>query len=1170
MRIMPTRKLLTFAACFVAMTLLAAPSVDLNKLTKGEVVNGFSVESVYLNDAEKPMGARFIHQKSHFTLDLLRIESVPQAFTYVNSFPVSDQGEPHTQEHLLVGKGKTGRSFAGLDTMWLAQSTAFTQQWRTSYPFNTNAGPDVFFNLFDAQLNALLNPDYTDEEIRREVRNFGVTENTDHTFRLEEKGSVYNEMTSSSNNPVRNLLRAADHLVYGTHHPLSYNAGGELDGIRTMKPSDIRSFHDSTYYLGNMGTVVALPPIVDIAATLSRVNATLNRLQGTGASRTPKTMKDLSSPDMAQEGTLVVVDYPNRNAQQPSPIALVWPATRDLDANDTLLIQLFFDNIASDATSNLYKTFIDSKTRTMDIGAKGIRNNVSLDQGYPIYVTLTDVTSPNLTKERLAEVRKAMTGEINRIAAFPDRSPELADFDKRIEGRVAELQRVLSKFVNSPPGFGFRGGGSAWFDQLFALEKTGSFRKSLTMKPQLAYVRQRLASRQNFWRTDLAKWRITGVEPYAVAAKASPDLLAKNESERAARSAAEAERLAAQYGVSNPQEAIRRYRTDYDAETVKIDRETAAAPASFVERPPMTIDDQLKFTTTKFNHDVAMVASTFENMAGVTAGIALRLDSVPAEDLRYLAVMPALLTGSGVIENGKPLSFEEMSERIRNEILSVNAAFSTNVRTGRAEIVVRGAGNDLTEAKRAIGWMRLVLEHPDWRVENLPRIRDAVDQALSQLRNTMQGAEESWVNNPADVYRRQDNALLMASSSFLTRSYNALRLSWMLKDVPAADHQAIKNYLTALAGAAKDASRTQLKASIAANGSSLPGYGQLSARAKSIASDALRDLDLALVDIPDASLAGDWAELVTEMRDDLLTPPVDVLAKLDSVRRNILHASNARMFLAASDTNQKALSEAIAGLANALDPTPIARAPVNNERKVDTRLRQRGAIVGSPVFVGLLAPNMSGGVVITSVAGVQYADVGNRDKQLDYLSSRLYAGPGAHGIFAKTIAAGFAYSNGLRGSIAGGRLGYYAERTPELPQTIRFVINELKNATRDLSLTDYAIAQAFGDSRAAATYESRAESMAADLADGQTPNQVRQFRESIRELRKDPKLGEMLFARMNRVVSTFLPGYDAGWKPLPGGAYFVIGPDKQLDAYEQYLKTFGGSLVRLYPRDFWM
>ena len=54
------------------------------------------------------MGARFIHEKTGFTLDLLQIESVPQVFFYVNTFPVSDRGEPHTQEHLLITKGNKG------------------------------------------------------------------------------------------------------------------------------------------------------------------------------------------------------------------------------------------------------------------------------------------------------------------------------------------------------------------------------------------------------------------------------------------------------------------------------------------------------------------------------------------------------------------------------------------------------------------------------------------------------------------------------------------------------------------------------------------------------------------------------------------------------------------------------------------------------------------------------------------------------------------------------------------------------------------------------------------------------------------------------------------------------------------------------------------------------
>src|SRR3954447_7727210 len=140
------RVLVPVLSFFVALNVMAA---DLNKLSQGDVVDGFKVTALYLNDADQAMGARFVHRRSGFTLDLLRIESLPQAHTWVNSFPVSDQGEPHTQEHLLVGKGKTGRALAGLDTMWLAASNAFTGQWRASYTIKTAAGHGGVFQLLD-------------------------------------------------------------------------------------------------------------------------------------------------------------------------------------------------------------------------------------------------------------------------------------------------------------------------------------------------------------------------------------------------------------------------------------------------------------------------------------------------------------------------------------------------------------------------------------------------------------------------------------------------------------------------------------------------------------------------------------------------------------------------------------------------------------------------------------------------------------------------------------------------------------------------------------------------------------------------------------------------------------------------------------------------------------
>jgi Zn-dependent M16 (insulinase) family peptidase len=1156
-----------FAALLLCLSMNAF-AADLAKLSQGDVVKGFKVTAIYLNDADQPMGARFVHRRSGFTLDLLRIESLPQAHTWVNSFPVSDQGEPHTQEHLLVGKGKTGRAMAGLDTMWLSSSSAFTGQWRTNYTLNTAAGSEVFFNLLDAQLNALLNPDYSDEEVRREVRNFGVTENADHTLRLEEKGSVYNEMTSSSTNPFRQLFRQAGHLVYGTHHALSYNAGGEPSGIRTMQPSDIRGFHDANYYLGNMGSVVALPPAMPLDDTLKRLDAMLTRLQGGKTAKPPKRMEELPKPEAAPAGTIVYGEYPNRNAQQPSPVAVIWPATRTLSAEEELLLNLFFDNVASDATSNLYKIFIDSKTRTLDVGAKNVGNRVSDELGHPVFVYLTDVTAPNLTNERLAAIRKAVVDELARVAAFKDGSPELAEFNKRIDGRVTELHRDLSKFVNSPPGFGFRNTGSAWMDQLVSLEKVPGFRKSLTLKPQLASVRTLLPSGKNIWRDDLAKWQITGADPYVVAAKPSPELLARLDAERAERSKAEAERLAKQYNVTDAQEAIKRYRADYDAGTVKIDTETAVKPARFVDQPPMTLDDSLQYRKTSLPGEVPLVASTFENMSSATAGIAFNLGTTPAEDYRYLSLLPILMTRVGVTENGKAVSFDDMTERLRNEILSLNANFSVNPRTSRAELVVRGAGNDLAESKRAVAWMRLVLEHPDWRVENLPRIRDAVDQALTQLRNTTQGPEEAWVQNPAESYRRQDSLLLLATNSFVTRAHNALRLKWMLKEAAPSDRDALTAWFTTLAGAAKDKTRADLKVLVAAKPPE-----SLSPAARAIAADALRDLDLTLAEMPDESLAGDWAQLVNDMRDDLFTPPADVLARLEMARQHMLHASNARMFVIASTATQKELAAPIAGLVGALDqrPAPLVNNVSADRLWVDGRLRRRGAISDdAPVFVGLLAPNMNGGVIITSTPSVAYAQSGDREAQLDYLASRLYAGGGAHGIFLKTIGAGLAYSNGLRGSINGGRSGYYAERTPELPQTVKFVINELKNEKRDTTLADYAIAQAFGENRAGQTYEARGETMAADFADGLTPDQVHAFRQSMLDLRKDPDLGAKLFDRKNAVLAGALPGWSNDWKPAAGAVYVTIGPEKQLDAWDAYVKTFGFRLVRLYPRDFWM
>jgi len=1154
----------TLLATLCLLTTVTTHAQDLGSLKKNDAVEGFRVESVYLNGAGKPMGARLIHQRSGFTLDYLQIESVPQGYTWVNSIPTGDQGEPHTQEHLLLGKGTVGRAFAGLDTMWLSSSSAFTQQWRTSYHFSTSAGKEVFFDLFAAELNALLHPNYTDEEIRREVRSFGVTDAAAGTLRLEEKGSVYNEMVSSSTNRYRVLFRSMGRLVFGKEHPLAFNSGGEPSGIRTMKPEDIRTFHAANYYLANMGTLVAFPKSVPMREVLDRTDEILTRVEKEPKKRESTAAKPFPSPKPAAAATIVIDEYPQRNDQQPSPMAFAWPATRTkLTADEVLLLELFSDTFGGDATTNLYKLFVDSKTRVMDIGATGVFNSVDREEGHSLAFILDNVAVPNLTSEKIAEIRGKVMGELTRIASFADGSPELREFNARVSSRVAETERQLANFVNTPPAWGARGTGSAWMDQLLLLEHTSDFRKSVTLDPQLKNIRKLLASEKNIWREHLAKWQLTGVTPYGAAARPSPALLQREEQERVARADAEAERLAKGYALTDVQDALRRARTEQDVEAARIEEEARKIPpVSFVKRPPMTLDDDLRFTQEKLGSGVPIVASTFDNMSSATLGLALRVDSVPREQLRFLSLLPNLMTRSGVIENGKPVSFDEMSERLRKEILRLDAAFSTNPRTGRVELTVRGAGLGAAEAKRAIEWMSLVLHHPDWRPENLPRIRDAVDQSLSGLRNTTQGSEESWVNNPATAYRMQSNPAYLATDSFATRMHNALRLRWMLKEAPAADRDALHKWFTDLS--ARTGSRDEMKA-LLAKPETVAG---LSETAQVVAKDALKDLDLTLIEVPDDSFAADWKYLVTALRDDLMTSPADTLASLNGVRRSLLKAANARMWIVSSAAIQETLAPSVGALSASLRESSTTEAAVATQRLVDARVLARDPSAKSLKYVGLLAPNMKGGVIITSVPGVHFSDFDDREKQLDYLAGRLHSGYGAHGVFLKTLAAGLAYSNGLRASVASGRNGYYAERTPEIPQTVKFVVETLKNAERDPRLADYSVAQVFGENRAAGTYEARAEGIANDLADGQTPEQVRKFRASILELRKDPELGNKLFDRKDAVYARVLPGYDAKTPDVPDAIYFTIGPDKQLDAWEAYLG--GKKLVKLYPRDFWM
>ncbi|HEY4239658.1 MAG TPA: hypothetical protein VGM88_07580 [Kofleriaceae bacterium] len=1136
----------------------APETVSLDTLAPSTSTHGFTPTAVYLDAAGHAMGARFVHDTTGFTFDYVRIESAPQGFIYVTTYPTSDKGEPHTQEHLLLGKGDHGRKLGSFEAMALAESSAFTDQWRTAYHFHTVAGNAEFWPVFEDELDALVNPDYTDEEIRREVRNFGVDKGPGGKLRLEEKGTVYNEMVRSYEAGDTVVWHEALRLIYGAH-PLAFESGGYPEAIRTMLPADIRKFHDATYHLANMGMVGAFPGAMPLGDVLDQTGKILDKI-GVKPGIVVKEAQ-LPAPQPAAPGTIAGVPYPYSDTTSPSPEIIAWPATRNLDANDRVLISLFLASFAGDESTNLYKKLIDSKTRVLDVGASGVSAYASEDQGEPVFVWINGVKADKLDDKTLAQVRDIVTAELAHIAALPDGDPELVAFDKRVASRVIDIRRRFAKLTDTPPGFGRRGTGSDWINQLSFLERVTGFKKSLGLGPELAHADSVLAGTVNPWRTRLKTWGLLGTTPFALAARPSPALRKQTDDDRAKRVTDELARLEAKYGVKTADAALAAYAKDYDAATATIEEATKQTPLPpLVDTPPMTYDDTLRSSAEPVG-GVPAFHATVDSMQSSRVSLAFRVDGVAEEDLVYLAALPALLSEVGIADDQGVIASDEQRERIRKEILELSVYYATSLVTGRAELVASGAGNDAAETKLALGWIRRVLLSPDWRPANLPRLRDLVDHQVTQLREQMQQAEEAWVRDPHDAWWRQAWPQYLHTSSFLTRAHDLHRLRWMLMDPGNAKVTAEATaYLDALAKQGAQP-RAKLEALVRK-----PPAGTLSPDAKKLAQAALDDLKALIPDLPDGSLAADWTYLCRQMSHDLAQGAPATLAKLAAVRQAVVTAGAARIVEVGSSASRAAIRPELEGLVAALPKSAFAAKTYGATPLVSARLRDHDK--GSPLYVGLVDPGTSSGVFINNVKSTSPADTSDA-AVIDYLASSTYSGHGAHSVFMKTWAAGLAYSNGVHPFLELSTLEYYAERCPLLPQTLKFVIDTLKGGQVDGSIARYALTNAF-TSRIADAYEERAWEQAWDNLEGNTPEVVRAFRTRVLSFAKRDDLAQLLAARMPEVYGRILPG----WKPpAADGVYFVIGPKKQLDAYQEYLHAAVGktaALHRLYPRDYWI
>jgi Zn-dependent M16 (insulinase) family peptidase len=859
----------------------------------------------------------------------------------------------------------------------------------------------------------------------------------------------------------------------------------------------------------------------------------------------------------------------------------------ELTSTEKFMLELFLEAFASGETSNLYDLFINSQTRKVDFGGNYIFGGLDSDLGNSIYLGFVGIDNVYINDMMVDSIRTLIADEIRRVHDFADGSDQLAEFNQRVKSRLIQIRKQTDHYLNSPPMFGFRSGaGWGWLELLKDLEKEEGFRKPLVMKNRFAYAESLLSLDNNLWRERIDQWRILTIQPYAVGAAPSSELIAREAEAKSARIVGYIEDFKKKYETDAPQKAIAMYKEEFDKKTAELEAIASKGELPrFIENPPMTLDDQLNYELINLPGGIPLVASTFENMTSSEIGIAFRLDVIPESLMVYLPYLPSVMTEIGVIKEGRIVSYDEMVERLRSEVLNLEAYFDHSDQTDRIEIILSGSGNNLEELKNALGWMDAALYSPYLTTDNLPRMMDLIDQSLISYRNKMKGAEEYWVDYPANGYRYQQNPLYMSTGCFLTEMHHYQRLKWLLTDPGNTEEKKeLATFLQALTEYGQGKNREELGKLLTAIENLeesphqplitgfKPSILDFSEVSKKNAREIAKVLKIALTDIPDANLDDDWIYLCSQTKADIMVKPEDAIRALNAVLGLIRKADNARMFMISNSADRTATLDMIGSLTGKLDSErPSIRQNYPSIDRIVERLKSRHPDIGKPVYVGLVHEGTRNGVLIFSAKHAGIYDTSS-NAVLDCLSGKLYGGYGPHGLFMKTWAAGLAYSNGYRYDQSTGRVRYYAERCPDVSQTMRFVVDQLKNAEPDPGLTDYAIAQVFRRSRAPSRYEDRGKGMAADLADNLSPEVVKGFRQKVLAQKNQEDLYRELKSRMETVYGPVLAGYGPSLAQSEDGIFFLIGPESQFESLENYIEATEGrqTVYRLYPRDFWL
>jgi len=704
--------IVVFAMWLQTPVLRASESSNtLETLKRDQILADFRVANLYSDPDGTIVAVKFWHVPTGAPVFVLLIETVPQAFTWVDAPDDSNKGLPHSLEHLLESKGTKGRYFKLLTDMRLSRSDARTYEDFNYYGYASGAGLEGFFELLHAWLDALYNPDFTDSEAEREFYHFGIA--TDPTTKkkiLVEQGSVYDEMQTGQGSYTYFL--ELNKRVLGEQNPFGFSSAGFPDEMHGTTVEEIRRFHSKHYHLGpSTGFIFVIDPKESVPSFLERVSRELRPFSKGKALPAPLAGGAKYPINPAASNETKIYPFPGASETDPGEVRFSWKPTRSESPVALKLVQLFFRALAQGERSVLYKALVDSKTRALDSGATTVESEPFLGNSpyFPVWnVGVSGIPGNRVSVKEVEKIRLLILAKIRDISEYPDGSEDLLKFNELVTSYATAWHRFERVWVKNSPNFGERGAQPSWKEYLASLEIDPSFNRSISEEPVWQTVDTQLKFEKNIWHELIERFGLLNT-PYATASAPSKHLFEELENQKQDRVKKEIETLIAEYHTGDAQEALARFEhKEIDKAKGIAQIETAVPRPHFTDHPPMTWDDDIKYKQFQLAGSVPVVASIFKRPPTTDIGLSFDLSKIPKRYYGYLPLLPRCFDSLGLREGERVISYSELLAEIRRTFYSFSAGYEFDAVSKRADLTLRVYGANEKEFRSGLNMARRI------------------------------------------------------------------------------------------------------------------------------------------------------------------------------------------------------------------------------------------------------------------------------------------------------------------------------------------------------------------------------------------------------------------------------------------------------------------------------